>query len=273
MAGSNVSAVTNLFPIANEGFNTTLGSTIAAGATVVPLNSVTGLANGTVFVGIIEPGQTKEQVFTGIVDTGGSQITSVKWTRGTNDTHTTGVTIVDYVTGTGFNMLSTGVQKQHKQTGAHAAITADSASVTGAVTAATLNASGSLTVGGALNFPADSVTVTALNLVKSAADANGWVKRDYGNWQTYEMTVAINSLNLPATTQQLIATHSMPVGITDSSLLRFQISWVAGFQGRASFGYDNNTTTAQTTLPLYGYNITGSTVVVSGYIYIYAITI
>jgi microcystin-dependent protein len=117
MASSNVSAVTSHFPTANEGFTTTLSSTILSGATTVPLNSTSGLTNGTVFVGIIEPGQAKEQTFTGIVDTGGAQITGVKWTRGTNADHTAGVTIVDYVSGTGNNMFTKGLLVSHDQDG------------------------------------------------------------------------------------------------------------------------------------------------------------
>lgn len=117
MSSSNVSAVTNLFPTVNEGFITTLNSSIGSGATTVPLAGVSGLTDGSIFVGIIEPGQTKEQTFTGTVDSGGAQITGVKWTRNTNTTHTAGVTIVDYVSGTGINMISRGLQVSLKQDG------------------------------------------------------------------------------------------------------------------------------------------------------------
>jgi hypothetical protein len=122
---SDVSAVVNYFPTVNEGFTTTCGGTIAPAATTVPLNSVSGLTNATTFVGIIEPGGTNQQVFTGTVDTGGSQITGVKWTRGTNVTHASGVTIVDYSTGTAINMISAGILKEHLSTGVHA-LTANS---------------------------------------------------------------------------------------------------------------------------------------------------
>lgn len=121
---SNLTGVTSFFPTANEGFATTLGSPgITSGAATVPLAGTTGLTNGSIFVGIIEPGATNQQVFTGTVDTVGSQITGVIWTRGANVAHTTGVAIVDYVTGTAFNMITTGVLKQHTQAGAHTAIT------------------------------------------------------------------------------------------------------------------------------------------------------
>ena len=131
---SNVSAVTNHFPTANEGFITTLGSTILSGAATVPLTSVSGLTNGTVFVGIIEPGQANEQTFTGTVDTSGVQITGVKWTRGSNVDHTAGVTIVDYVSGTGNNMFTKGISVEHNQDGTHGTMTADNLTVDGTLT-------------------------------------------------------------------------------------------------------------------------------------------
>jgi hypothetical protein len=117
MASSNVSAVTSHFPTANEGFSTTLNSTIASGATTLTFNGTSGLTDGTVFVGIIEPGLAGQQTFTGTVNIGGSQITGVKWTRGANTIHLAGVTIVDYVTGTGNNMTTKGIQVHANQDG------------------------------------------------------------------------------------------------------------------------------------------------------------
>lgn len=114
---SNVSSVTKYFPTVNEGYNTTLQTTIAPGATTVGLANATGLTNGSIFVGIIEPGGNNQQVFTGTVDVTGSQITGVVWTRGANVTHYAGVTIVDYVAGTGFNMITTGILKFANQYG------------------------------------------------------------------------------------------------------------------------------------------------------------
>lgn len=127
MSSSDVSSVTNHFSTAAEGFITTTGGSVNAGAATVPLNSTSGLTNGNVFVGIVEPGvANKEQTFTGIVDTSGSQITSVVWTRGTNTAHSAGVTVVDYVTGTAHNMTTKGILVEHSQDGTHGNITPDS---------------------------------------------------------------------------------------------------------------------------------------------------
>jgi hypothetical protein len=150
MAGSDVSTVTHLLPRANEGFSTTLGSTILSGATTVPLTSITGLTNGTTFIGIIEPGATNQQVFTGIVDTGGSQVTGVKWTRGTNVAHSAGVQIVDYLTGTAINMLSKWAGVQHNDDGTHGAVTATSVTISNGLTVS----GGSVTVPNGSLLPA-----------------------------------------------------------------------------------------------------------------------
>lgn len=122
----NVSAVTNHFPTANKGFITTTSGTITSGVaqTTVPLTSVSGLTNATIFVGILSPGTASEREFTGTVDTAGSQITGVKWTDGLDSTHTAGTTIVDYVAATGQNMQTKGMLVEHNQDGTHSDITA-----------------------------------------------------------------------------------------------------------------------------------------------------
>jgi len=126
------SLTTNFFATPNEGFTTTTSAPVdSSSATVVPFNSVSGLTNSSVFTGLIDPGNAKERAFTGVVDTGGSQITSVKFTTGTDATHTTGATIVDYVTGTHLGAMTKGILVEHKQTGAHSAVTADSLTVGG----------------------------------------------------------------------------------------------------------------------------------------------
>lgn len=139
---SNVSSVIHLLAKANEGFVTTAGGTISAGATTVSLTTVTGLTNSSTFVGVIEPGTANEQVFTGIVDTGGSQVTGVVWTKGTNVSHAAGVTIVDYVTSTFLNMLTRWAAIQHNDDGTHSTVTAT------AITSGTLTVTGSAAVTG-----------------------------------------------------------------------------------------------------------------------------
>lgn len=235
-APSSVASVTNYFASPNEGFTTTLGSTIASAATTVPLNSVTGLTNASIFVGIIEPGGTNEQVFTGTVDTGGSQVTGVVWTRGTNVGHTSGVTIVDYVTGTVIKMLSAGILKQHKQSGAHSAITADSLAVTGNGSfGGTLGVTGTSTLGvlgaGATTLASlvlsGSLTGTGLaSQVQSYSNAGtaggtfyyinlGGIKLLWGETGTLSAGSFSNNVNLPTsffTTIQTAITNTLGLG-------------------------------------------------------------
>lgn len=139
MAFSDVSGATSYFSTANEGFTTTTSGTTASGATSVGLNSVAGLTNGSIFVGVIEPGTAKEQVFTGTVTTASSSITGVVWTKGTNTDHATSSTVVDYDTGTHHNLMRAGILKEHNQSGTHAAVTATSVTVTGAVSTDTIS--------------------------------------------------------------------------------------------------------------------------------------
>lgn len=164
---SDISGVTNLIPTVNEGYITTVASPgISGGATTIPLANVSTLTDASVFVGIIDPGNTNEQTFTGTVDKANSRITGVVWTRGGNVAHTTGVTVVDYVTGTAFNMIAKGFLTQHTQQGTHSAITATSISTSGNATIG-----GSLSVTGSFNYsgtmrpnPRSSVVTTTATL-------------------------------------------------------------------------------------------------------------
>lgn len=140
---------TGFFSTANAGFTTTLGETISAGAVTVPLTGTAGLTESSIFVGIIEPGLTDQQVFTGTVDTVGVQITNVTWMEGTNTDHAAGVTIVDYVTDAHHNLATAGITKQHTQAGAHTGITTDTLATTGNTTVGgTLGVTGNTTLGG-----------------------------------------------------------------------------------------------------------------------------
>jgi hypothetical protein len=127
---TNVSNVTSHFPDAENGFTTTLASTISSGATTVPLNSVAGYTNGQPAVFVVDPSDpTKKQTFTGIIDTSGIQVTSVVWTAGTNQTHAGGATVVDYATATHIAMMSKGILVHADQDGTLKAGAVDNANV------------------------------------------------------------------------------------------------------------------------------------------------
>ena len=118
---TNVNSVVSHFPSAENGFTTTTSGSVSSGAATVGLNSVAGYTNGEVVVFVIDPTDaSKKQTFTGIMDTGGSQVTSVVWTAGTNQTHSAGATVVDYATATHISMMTKGLLVEHLQTGIHA---------------------------------------------------------------------------------------------------------------------------------------------------------
>jgi len=115
---TNVSGVTNHFPKPQDGFTTTTSGPVSSGAATVGLNSTGNYSDGDIFVGIIDPGDaTKKQAFTGVMDVGGSQVTGVKWTSGTNQAHSSGATVVDYVAATHLAMMTKGILVSHNQDG------------------------------------------------------------------------------------------------------------------------------------------------------------
>lgn len=127
---TSVTGVSNHFPSAENGFTTTLASTIAAGATTVPLNSIAGYANGEVAVFVVDPSDaTKKQTFTGTIDTAGIQVTGVVWTAGTNQAHSGGATVVDYATATHISMMTKGILVHADQDGTLKAGAVDNAAV------------------------------------------------------------------------------------------------------------------------------------------------
>lgn len=116
----NLTGATNYFTKAAENSaSMTLASSIAAGATTVPLTgSSTNYSDGDIVCFVIEPtSSTNKQVFTGKMLAG--SVTNVVWTFGTNVPHSSGVPVVDYATATDWDLLTTGLQKEHNQDGTH----------------------------------------------------------------------------------------------------------------------------------------------------------
>lgn len=153
----------NFFPSPQNGFTTTTSGSVSSGAATVGLNSVAGYSNGQIATFVIDPSDTvKKQTFTGVVDTSGVQITSVVWTAGTNTTHVSGATVVDYTTATHIAQITKGILIEHKQTGLHSAVNADSIVTTGNITdGGTLAVIGTTTLTGALILKSFDGWITA----------------------------------------------------------------------------------------------------------------
>jgi hypothetical protein len=117
----DVSSVTEHFTNPQDGFTTTTSGAVSSAATTVGLNSTGDYANGDIVVLIIDPADPdKKQVFVGTIDVGGSQVTGVKWAGGTNQSHASGATVVDYYDAAHIRMITKGFLAQHKQSGSHA---------------------------------------------------------------------------------------------------------------------------------------------------------
>lgn len=135
---TNVNTVTNHYPSPQNGFTTTTSGSVGSGAATVGLNSIAGYTNGQIIVLVIDPTDaSKKQTFTGVVDTAGVQVTGVKWTAGTNQTHALGATVVDYATATHISMITKGLLSAGlTQAGGMGAITPTSITSSGTITAA-----------------------------------------------------------------------------------------------------------------------------------------
>jgi len=136
---------------------------------------------------------------------------------------------------------------------------------------ATTTSKGKIQLAGVLNGTA---AAPGLNLPVSAADANGWIKRDYGNWQTYERAITVTAQSVPANSNVSLGTFSLPVGVANSSTLRWNFSTFGGFGGRIFASGDNgNVNTAVTSLAIQLGNLTTSSISYTGFVYAYAITV
>jgi hypothetical protein len=237
---TSVTSVTNHFPSAENGFSTTTSASVSSGATTVQLNSVAGYDNGEVVVFVIDPTDaTKKQTFTGIVDTAGTQITSVVWTAGSNQSHALGATVVDYATATHISMISKGLMVEHKQTGAHGNITADSI---------TTNAAGSV-----------DFSETPLATTDIADDAVTDAKLDYPRfWQEIArttLTVAGDTItvsDIPARKYLKIIFNLIPTGGTISGVFTFNSDSGSNYARRLSIGGGaDSTSLTQTSVPAF----------------------
>jgi len=203
---TNTNSVASHFPQAQNGFTTTLASTISASATTVPLNSVAGYTNGKPAVFVVDPTDAvKKQTFTGIVDTAGVQITGVVWTAGTDQTHTGGATVVDYATATHIGMISKGITVEHNQNGTHSSINATAVTATNAtLTNATIT---NLTVGGQTPSPDWTAIGTAPNTVT------------YNGQRSYSLVFnGVNYTNILSPGQRLKTTRTVAAPTQCTSL-------------------------------------------------------
>lgn len=102
-------------------------------------------------------------------------------------------------------------------------------------------------------------------------DANGWTVYDYGAFKMYARRVSVNTTIGGGSFSS--GTLSLPVGITNTGGVNIWCGSFHGYIGRIFFNLDNNNLTDQTSVNYYFWNQTGSNIPVSGYGYIYMITL
>lgn len=169
MAAAN----TDRFKKAKRQFSTTIAAGgFTAGATTLPLTSTSGLDTDTAITLVISPGEATEEVITGVVS-GSNVINCVRGKEGTTDqNHSAGDAVAMYFTETHWDDLIDGILAEHKQTGAHSTITADS------ITTSALTVTGTATTQGWTALGQTPNTVTAngnrnYDLVFNGVDLSG----------------------------------------------------------------------------------------------------
>lgn len=187
---------TNFFPSAENGFTTTTSGSVSSGATTVGLASVAGYSNGEVAVFVIDPTDVaKKQTFTGVIDTAGTQVTSVKWTAGTNQTHALGATVVDYATATHISMMTKGITQEHNQDGTHGAVTATSLVSAGAVTGTTLTGTSLVNTGDVQLRSQSLETIRSETEFDYVASGGVWSGDSYGSTLAASMSAVTCYIN------------------------------------------------------------------------------
>ena len=191
---TSVSSVVSHFPSAENGFTTTTSGSVSSGATTVGLNSVAGYTNGEIVVFVIDPSNASKQTFTGVIDTSGVQVTSVVWTAGTNVTHLSGATVVDYATATHISMITKGLLVQHTQAGAHSAVTATSVATTGDIS----SSAGKITttaVDKLEDYGVPLSTYRANTMFDHVASGGVWTGDAYASTRNASMTAMVCYIN------------------------------------------------------------------------------
>ena len=127
---------TNFFPTASETYANNLSSSISALAATVPVNSANEYTDGDVATITVDAGTPLEATFTGVKASTPARFINCIWTEGNLGVgHASGATVIDYDSATHMSQVSKGILKEHKQSGQHSNINADSIQVNGSIIA------------------------------------------------------------------------------------------------------------------------------------------
>lgn len=238
---ANLSGVNKYFSVAKEGFVTTTSAPVASGATTVQLTSVAGYSNGDTVVLVIDAGDVnKKQAFTGVVDTGGLQITNVVWTEGANTSHILGAPVIDYVTASHQSMTTKGLLVSHNQDGTLKTNSVDSTQIkANAITTPKL--------------ADDSVTADKVDFTTGI----WWEELGRTTLSSSSDTITVSSI--PARKYLQIRTNYSSVGGTISAHIRFNNDGGANY----AHVYAQPGGSAATTVSDAGIIITGPSVIIN----------
>ena len=245
---ADLTGVTKYFPTAHESFSDNLSGSISALAVTVPVTSATEYTDGVVVVLTVDPGTANEATFTGTKASAPDRFINCVWTEGNLGVgHTGGATVIDYQSATHFSMMSKGIKVEHKDSGAHGAVTADSLATTslavsGSSTIPTV--SGNVSIGGTLTVlgkttptggtaPRISVTTSTATLAPNIATAN------YYRVSAQAEALAIsNPIGTPSDGEGLLFEITGTAART--------ISWGSNYEANSQYGLTLPTTTVTT---------------------------
>lgn len=127
---------TNFFPTASETYANNLSASISALAATVSVNSANEYADGDVATLTVDAGTASEATFTGVKASTPARFTNCVWTEGNLGVgHASGATVIDYDSATHMSQVSKGMLVEHKQSGQHRNINADSVTINGSLIA------------------------------------------------------------------------------------------------------------------------------------------
>lgn len=213
---ANVTAATKFFPQSKEGFATTVGTTFSAGAATVVFTGLTGYTDGDLVVLVINPASASaKDVVVGTKS--GNTLTGCVWTEGPVGGHSSGETVVDYVTATHWDLLMKGLAVSINTDG-------------------TLKTAAVLTALGAANAPTAGWSALSATLTYAGNNGNGeYLINTSGDLTSYIAVgtkISVNRGTAPPTqaislavANSQYASKTAPTGITFSAAFTCE-SWV-----------------------------------------------
>lgn len=263
MAAAN----TDKFKKAKRKFATTVGvGGIAQAATTLPLTTVSGLDTDTAVTVIVAPGESSEEVITGVVSAS-NLVNCVRGLEGTSDqSHNAGDTVVMYFTETHWDDLIDGILADHSQSGGHEVATNYDPSNP------TLETQKWVGVASAVNelTVKNAITATPVRLLPSGGDTNidlylsgkgtgsPRFAGPHDGWIACDETLTYASATTFTCSSALAAVFSTgdKIKLTQTTVKYFYVVSVSGTTVTVTGGADYSLANAAITSPFYSKGVT-----------------